>query len=437
MTSYETAETGLERAEGVAAGGHAEVIEIIQPLRRYVRAHARTAQDVDDIVQETLTRLIEVQPRLSPGAALAYSIVVARHVILDLSAASERAGRSHHRLIDLAEPPRPDEELLRSEQRQALAIALADAPEAERTALLEHVLEEKPVTAIASNAEASSGSVAARLARTRAHLRLDYILALRNIQLPTPRCRPVLLALSAGDTRRQNALRAGHHLLACPTCSAVSEPLLQRRSALAAILPWLGVGPALALLRHLARNTPRSVSVTAGSVAAGTLATAALLTATQVAPRVVPPDPAAVTPASSSASPSTAPSASPSPVAAQPGRLVRLSNGSDLLAEPARLGTAAGESVRADAVPVLSVVADEGFWIGRSGNAEVFVELSHTGRESPVTVKAGDLISFTGTVVDHGPSFARQVGVSDAEGARRLTSQGAHIKVNEHGVSLK
>ena len=86
------------------------------------------------------------------------------------------------------------------------------------------------------------GSVAAQLSRTRARLRLDFVLALRHAELPTDRCRPVLLALAAGDTRRQATLRAGHHLLQCATCADLSDPLLRRERALAGVAPWAVLG---------------------------------------------------------------------------------------------------------------------------------------------------------------------------------------------------
>ena len=55
-----------------------------------------------------------------------------------------------------------------------------------------------------------------------------YLLELEQAELPTARCRPVLLALSAGDQRRQRDLDAGGHLLACSWCARPSEPLLDR-----------------------------------------------------------------------------------------------------------------------------------------------------------------------------------------------------------------
>jgi anti-sigma regulatory factor (Ser/Thr protein kinase) len=77
--------------------------------------------------------------------------------------------------------------------------------------------------------QSTPGAVAAQLNRARAKLRVEYLLALEQRQPPTPHCRPVLLALSAGDRRRQRDLDAGGHLLACAWCAGLSEPLLDRR----------------------------------------------------------------------------------------------------------------------------------------------------------------------------------------------------------------
>jgi anti-sigma regulatory factor (Ser/Thr protein kinase) len=58
---------------------------------------------------------------------------------------------------------------------------------------------------------------------------VEYLLELEQAEPPTARCRPVLLALSAGDRRRQRDLDAGGHLLACSWCARLSEALLDRR----------------------------------------------------------------------------------------------------------------------------------------------------------------------------------------------------------------
>ena len=59
-------------------------------------------------------------------------------------------------------------------------------------------------------------------------MRVEYLLALHDIEPPTPRCRPVLLALSSADRRRQREVDAARHLLECDVCAALSRPLLER-----------------------------------------------------------------------------------------------------------------------------------------------------------------------------------------------------------------
>jgi len=94
-----------------------------------------------------------------------------------------------------------------------------------------------------------------------------------------------------------------------------------------------------------------------------------------------------------------------------------------------------GGRVTVRAVPVESVDADEGFWIGSSGD-RIWVQLVGPPPESPYHVSAADTVSFVGTVVAHGSGFARKVGVDRSEGAGSLISQGAHLQVRKRGLSL-
>ena len=59
-------------------------------------------------------------------------------------------------------------------------------------------------------------------------MRVEYLLALQDVDPPTDRCRPVLFALSVGDRRRQREVDAARHLLECELCATLSEPLMQR-----------------------------------------------------------------------------------------------------------------------------------------------------------------------------------------------------------------
>jgi hypothetical protein len=87
-----------------------------------------------------------------------------------------------------------------------------------------------------------------------------------------------------------------------------------------------------------------------------------------------------------------------------------------------------GQTVAARGATVLSVPADEGFWVGTSETDRVWVRLSGPD-ESGYVVTQGDRVDFTGTIQAHDASFAGQVGVDPAEGADQLNRQGAHIEV--------
>jgi hypothetical protein len=96
--------------------------------------------------------------------------------------------------------------------------------------------------------------------------------------------------------------------------------------------------------------------------------------------------------------------------------------------QPGNLIRFVAKPVRARGVPVQSVPADEGFWVGTSATNRVWVQLRGPA-ESAYDVGVGDKVSFTGRVVSHGAHFAASVGVSPAEGARELSHQRGHLVV--------
>jgi len=100
------------------------------------------------------------------------------------------------------------------------------------------------------------------------------------------------------------------------------------------------------------------------------------------------------------------------------------------------LGRLSGQAVTGSAVQVLSVPADEGFWVGTSDTQRVWVQLTGAAGESPYQVRQGDRVDFTGTVVAHDPGFAATVGVDDAEGAGQLSAQAQHIEVDRAALAL-
>src|SRR3954454_8174854 len=221
------------RREGAAAepspeDGEPDVAALLPVVRRVVAARVRDAVTVDDLVQETLVRVLGATARISPELVEAYAIVTARNVVASMWQEKDRARRNQHRVVDLRLPPTPDENLLRDEERGAVAQALRRLPDAERKALLAHEVAGQDTRSLAAERGSTAGAVAAQLNRARARVRVESLLAFEQVDPPTDRCRPVLLALSAGDRRRQREVDAARHLLECALCGRLREPLLER-----------------------------------------------------------------------------------------------------------------------------------------------------------------------------------------------------------------
>lgn len=89
------------------------------------------------------------------------------------------------------------------------------------------------------------------------------------------------------------------------------------------------------------------------------------------------------------------------------------------------LSTYDGQDVTGTSVPVESVVSDEGFWVGESQEERLFVQLNVSG-ESPFKVTKGQTVTLHGKLTPlQGDPMS--VGVTDAEGASQLRSEGSYI----------
>jgi serine/threonine-protein kinase RsbT len=179
-------------------------------------------------VQETLVRVLAAAERIEPGMLEPYAIVTARNVIATMWVEKDRHRRNQHRVVDLRPAPMPDEDLLAQEEQAAVAAALSRLSERERETLVAHEVAGQDTRSLAAELGSSPGAVAAQLNRTRARLRVEYLLALEQTEPPSDRCRPVLLAISGGDRRRQRRWDAARHLLECDLCAKLSQPLVER-----------------------------------------------------------------------------------------------------------------------------------------------------------------------------------------------------------------
>jgi serine/threonine-protein kinase RsbT len=199
-------------------------------------------------------------------------------------------------LVDYISLDGPEQLTLQHEETDALAVALDQLDETDRDLLLRHEDEAVDLATLAAELNTTQGAVAMPLARARAVLRLEFLLAFRHHDLPSSACRPVLLALSAGDRRRQQRLDARGHLAICPTCASLAHPITERDRRTAGWIPLPLAGLAGRLWDKI-RSNPAPLA--AGGLAAVAVAVAAAVTVfggTDEAPRsdAVPSVPTAV-----------------------------------------------------------------------------------------------------------------------------------------------
>jgi serine/threonine-protein kinase RsbT len=197
-------------------------------VRRIVGARVSDPTAAEDLVQETVVRVLAAADRVEPGMLEPYTIATARNVVASMRKSADTQRRNQHRVIDLRPVEVPGESLLAEEERSSVAEALGRLAEHERELLLAHEVLGQDTASLARESGSTPGAVAAQLNRTRARLRVEYLLALENVEPTTERCRPVLIALSSGDRRRQREVDADRHLLECGLCARLSRPLIER-----------------------------------------------------------------------------------------------------------------------------------------------------------------------------------------------------------------
>lgn len=204
------------------------VADLVPMVRRIVHARVGSHPAAEDLVQETLARVLAALPTIEDGMLEPYTIVTARNVVTSMWRDADRKRRNQHRALDLSAPEPPDARVVLDEEQSAMATALARLGERERRTLLAHEVTGTDTRTLAEREGSTAGAVAASLNRTRARLRVEYLLALEQTDPPTDRCRPVMVALSSGDQRRQREVQSAQHLLECELCARLSEPLLER-----------------------------------------------------------------------------------------------------------------------------------------------------------------------------------------------------------------
>ncbi|MDX6299029.1 MAG: hypothetical protein QOF53_243 [Nocardioidaceae bacterium] len=206
------------------------IVELVPMVRKIVSSRIRDPHLVDDLVQETLTRVMAAHSRVEGDTLAPYAAVTARNLVASLARRNDRARDKKHLLVDLDRPEPPGEDLLRREESSIVSAALSRLPAAERELLIAHEVQHQDTRTLAARRDSTPGAVAAQLSRARARLRVEYLLVSEQVEPSGDRCRPVLRALSAGDRRRQRELDTGAHLLECDCCARISAILFDRRT---------------------------------------------------------------------------------------------------------------------------------------------------------------------------------------------------------------
>src|SRR5438270_11520582 len=121
-------------ATGASSNGRgaSDIAALIPLVRRVVAARVADQATADDLVQETLARVLTAVDRVDDGLLEPYAIVTARNVVASMWRDQDRHRRHQHRVVDLRPPDVPEEELLAREDRTAMALALTRLSDRER-----------------------------------------------------------------------------------------------------------------------------------------------------------------------------------------------------------------------------------------------------------------------------------------------------------------
>lgn len=366
----------------------------LEPLvRRVIRNRVGNADVRDDLVQETLSRVLGVCDRLDRSVLPAYAVATARNLVQSYRRTEASRLGKRHLLVDLRQPITPEEQTLRIEEQAAVQTALSRLGERDREVIAAFEHAEATLKSVARRMKSSPGAVATRLARARARLRVEYLLVSRNA-VPSARCREILVALSSGDTRRQMRLAAGDHVSRCALCCELAPLVTQRgRVPVWVAIPLLG--RAFGKLRETVSGHP--VPALAIGAAAVVVTISLLLPA---------------------------------------GDVDLVINGEPIFPlDGESLGGYSGKQAEARAVRVESVPSDEGFWVGRNRVDRLFVELSGVG-ESSEKVVPGMRVSFEGVLlpIDEDTVVRNRM---PPEEAQQLLGQRHYIAVQREQLRIK
>lgn len=138
-------------------------------LRRYVRSRASRADLVDDVVQETLSRLVQQNRERTLVSAYALGFRIAANLLVDQHRRDSRyidAPEEEH----ISEAPLPDRVIAGRQELSVLAGAIAAMPRLRREVIVRRRLQNQSCAAIARDLDLSLKAVEKHITRGLADL---------------------------------------------------------------------------------------------------------------------------------------------------------------------------------------------------------------------------------------------------------------------------
>src|SRR6188508_3086055 len=120
-------------------------------LRRIVAARVGHHPAAEDLVQETLVRVLAARDRIDPGMVEPYAIATVRNVMASMWRDQDREQRNRHRAHDPREPEQAAERVVATEEQVAIAEAVRRLDDRDREMLLAHDIDGEPTRALAQD----------------------------------------------------------------------------------------------------------------------------------------------------------------------------------------------------------------------------------------------------------------------------------------------
>ena len=140
-----------------------DITEVTTLVRRAVAGRVADRDAVDEIVQETLARLLAAKRRLDGAALGPYAIIVARNLVATHWRRIGTNSRHEHRLFEPPSATHREDDLLAQEECVALRAALERLQPIERQVLVEHELDGRDTKSLAIDLGSTPGAIAAQL----------------------------------------------------------------------------------------------------------------------------------------------------------------------------------------------------------------------------------------------------------------------------------